>query len=169
MLRFNCLIFSCAALFVVAFLEVRAFIDAPPECTVLRLNRCFVRSFRLPINYLDFEGSNFFYGNFSTTTPYSSGKSRRFPGSGREHFPIPDLTQIQTRSYDAFLQLEVPVEKRKDQGLEAVLARYSRSKATTKRLSWTTSSTNWGSPAIHRKNAGNCGSPTASHFVFGCV
>jgi len=45
---------------------------------------------------------------------------RRF-GSGREQYPIPDLTQIQTKSYAAFLQSDVPIEKRKDQGLEGVL------------------------------------------------
>ncbi|MBL9123780.1 MAG: DNA-directed RNA polymerase subunit beta [Planctomycetaceae bacterium] len=45
---------------------------------------------------------------------------RRF-GSGLESYPIPDLTEIQTRSYDAFLQFEVPPEKRKDQGIEGVL------------------------------------------------
>ena len=45
---------------------------------------------------------------------------RRF-GSGREHFAIPDLTQIQTKSYDAFLQADTALEKRKDQGLEGVL------------------------------------------------
>ncbi len=45
---------------------------------------------------------------------------RRF-GSGRELFPIPDLTQIQTRSYERFLQYDVPASKRKDQGIEGVL------------------------------------------------
>ena len=45
---------------------------------------------------------------------------RRF-GSGREPFPIPDLTEIQTRSYEAFLQYDVPGDKRKDQGIEGVL------------------------------------------------
>ena len=45
---------------------------------------------------------------------------RRF-GSGRDSHPIPDLTQIQTLSYEAFLQSDVPIEKRKDQGLEGVL------------------------------------------------
>src|SRR5437868_3576425 len=45
---------------------------------------------------------------------------KRF-GSGREHHVTPDLTEIQTRSYRAFLQDEVPVEKRKDQGLEGVM------------------------------------------------
>ena len=47
-------------------------------------------------------------------------ETRRF-GTGRELFEIPDLTQIQTASYAAFLQEETPPEKRKDQGLEAVL------------------------------------------------
>jgi DNA-directed RNA polymerase subunit beta len=45
---------------------------------------------------------------------------RRF-GSGRELFPIPDLTQIQTRSYETFLQYDVAPNKRKDQGIEGVL------------------------------------------------
>jgi DNA-directed RNA polymerase subunit beta len=45
---------------------------------------------------------------------------RRF-GSGRELFPIPDLTQIQTHSYENFLQYDVPSGKRKDQGIESVL------------------------------------------------
>jgi DNA-directed RNA polymerase subunit beta len=47
-------------------------------------------------------------------------ESRRF-GTGREHHPTPDLTEIQTRSYEAFLQADVPAEKRKDQGLQGVL------------------------------------------------
>ncbi len=42
-------------------------------------------------------------------------------GSGREHFDTPDLTEIQTRSYDAFIQVDVPTEKRKNQGIESVL------------------------------------------------
>jgi DNA-directed RNA polymerase subunit beta len=45
---------------------------------------------------------------------------RRF-GSNQQHQGIPDLTEIQTRSYDAFLQLDSPHEKRKDQGIEGVL------------------------------------------------
>src|SRR5262249_14964157 len=45
---------------------------------------------------------------------------RRF-GSGRELFSIPDLTQIQTRSYENFLQYAVPPNKGKDQGIESVL------------------------------------------------
>jgi DNA-directed RNA polymerase subunit beta len=46
---------------------------------------------------------------------------RRLFGSHLEHHEIPDLTVIQTRSYDAFLQKETPWEKRKDQGIESVL------------------------------------------------
>ncbi len=45
---------------------------------------------------------------------------RRF-GSLRDHHPIPDLTQIQTRSYEAFLQYDLASAKRKDQGIEGVL------------------------------------------------
>ncbi|MEX0938025.1 MAG: DNA-directed RNA polymerase subunit beta [Pirellulales bacterium] len=45
---------------------------------------------------------------------------RRF-GSGRDSHSIPDLTEIQTRSYEAFLQGDRTSDKRKDQGLESVL------------------------------------------------
>jgi DNA-directed RNA polymerase subunit beta len=42
-------------------------------------------------------------------------------GSHRASHQIPDLTDIQTRFYDAFLQYDVPSAKRKDQGIEGVL------------------------------------------------
>src|SRR5687768_17569239 len=45
---------------------------------------------------------------------------RRF-GSLREHYSIPDLTEIQTRSYEAFLQADIATEKREDRGIEGVL------------------------------------------------
>ncbi len=48
-------------------------------------------------------------------------KEVRHFGSGNKAPFIPDLTEIQTRSYAAFLQDEVLPEKRKNQGLEAVL------------------------------------------------
>ena len=37
-----------------------------------------------------------------------------------DEFPVPDLTQIQTRSYERFLQADDPPEKRTDSGLESV-------------------------------------------------
>ena len=42
-------------------------------------------------------------------------------GSKRAHHSIPDLTQIQTKSYEAFLQEDAAPNKRKDQGIEGVL------------------------------------------------
>jgi DNA-directed RNA polymerase subunit beta len=45
---------------------------------------------------------------------------RRF-GSLRQPHQIPDLTQIQTFSYENFLQYDIPPQKRKDQGIEGVL------------------------------------------------
>ncbi len=45
---------------------------------------------------------------------------RRF-GSGHGTYPLPDLTELQTVSYAAFLQEDVPSDSRADQGLEAVL------------------------------------------------
>jgi DNA-directed RNA polymerase subunit beta len=47
-------------------------------------------------------------------------QTRRF-GSRSETPPPPDLTEIQTRSYEAFLQRDIPPDKRKDQGIEGVL------------------------------------------------
>ena len=45
---------------------------------------------------------------------------RRY-GSEQDAFTLPDLTELQTRSYAAFLQEELAPDKREDQGLEAVL------------------------------------------------
>jgi|688.fasta_scaffold64342_1 DNA-directed RNA polymerase subunit beta len=45
---------------------------------------------------------------------------RRF-GTGRIYPLPPDLTKIQTVSYEAFLQADLDSEKRKDQGIESVL------------------------------------------------
>lgn len=50
-------------------------------------------------------------------TPHSI---RRF-GKIQEHYPVPDLTEIQTKSYYNFLQLEVSPDERADQGIESVL------------------------------------------------
>ena len=48
-------------------------------------------------------------------------KEIRHFGSRRTPHPIPDLTEIQTKSYSDFLQYEVPAAERKDQGLEGVM------------------------------------------------
>ena len=47
-------------------------------------------------------------------------ETRRF-GSLRPPYPIPDLTEIQTRSYEVFLQYDLSWQKRQDQGIEGVL------------------------------------------------
>ncbi|HWE40421.1 MAG TPA: DNA-directed RNA polymerase subunit beta [Isosphaeraceae bacterium] len=44
---------------------------------------------------------------------------RNFGRIHDEH-PVPDLTEIQTRSYERFLQADLPAEKREDFGLEGV-------------------------------------------------
>jgi DNA-directed RNA polymerase subunit beta len=41
--------------------------------------------------------------------------------SSRASHSIPDLTEIQTRFYDRFLQYDTPASKRKDEGIEGVL------------------------------------------------
>ena len=48
-------------------------------------------------------------------------KEVRHLGSQRLPYTTPDLTQIQTRSYDAFLQYLVAPDKREEKGLEGVL------------------------------------------------
>src|SRR3954462_1258946 len=47
------------------------------------------------------------------------GRQRNF-GRIYDVFSVPDLTEIQTRSYDRFLQADVPAEERTDSGLEGV-------------------------------------------------
>ena len=42
-------------------------------------------------------------------------------GSNRSTHSMPDLTEIQTRFFESFLQYDVPPSKRKDQGIEGVL------------------------------------------------
>ena len=42
-------------------------------------------------------------------------------GSNRSSHEMPDLTEIQTRFFESFLQYDVPPSKRKDQGIEGVL------------------------------------------------
>jgi DNA-directed RNA polymerase subunit beta len=45
----------------------------------------------------------------------------RYFGRALSEFEVPDLTEIQTRSYAEFLQADVPWQQRKNQGLEALL------------------------------------------------
>src|SRR5919201_815021 len=60
--------------------------------------------------------------------------TRRF-GSGREAYAIPDLTEIQTKSYARFLQYETPNDKRKEEGLEGVLKEIFPIESYDKKLS----------------------------------
>ena len=60
--------------------------------------------------------------------------TRRF-GSGREAYAIPDLTEIQTKSYARFLQYEAPHDKSKAEGLEGVLKEIFPIESYDKKLS----------------------------------
>ena len=55
----------------------------------------------------------------STVRRITPPRQRNF-GEIHDIFPVPDLTEIQTRSYDRFLQADVPTEDRADSGLEGV-------------------------------------------------
>src|SRR2546425_10059014 len=48
---------------------------------------------------------------------------------------VPPLTDVQTRSYDRFLQLDVPPEKREQMGLEGVLREIFPIESYDKKLS----------------------------------
>src|SRR5262245_17001553 len=47
------------------------------------------------------------------------GKKRGF-GRISDDFPVPDLTKVQTLSYERFLQADLPPDARGDAGLEGV-------------------------------------------------
>ncbi len=55
----------------------------------------------------------------STVRRITPAKQRNF-GRIYDVFPVPDLTEIQTRSYERFLQADIPTEERADSGLEGV-------------------------------------------------
>src|SRR5437763_14367012 len=55
----------------------------------------------------------------STVRRITPPQQRNF-GKIYDVFPVPDLTEIQTRSYERFLQADLPAEQRADSGLEGV-------------------------------------------------
>ena len=70
---------------------------------------------------------------------------------------VPDLTDVQTRSYDRFLQLDVPHDKRTPTAdSKACCRKSSRSRATTRSSRSITSATSSASRATTRTNAGSC-------------
>jgi DNA-directed RNA polymerase subunit beta len=56
----------------------------------------------------------------STTVRRITPPKQRNFGRIHDEYPVPDLTEIQTRSYERFLQADVPAESRQDAGLEGV-------------------------------------------------
>ncbi len=55
----------------------------------------------------------------STVRRITPENSRNF-GKIHDNYEVPDLTEIQTRSYERFLQADIPAEDRADSGLEGV-------------------------------------------------
>ena len=70
---------------------------------------------------------------------------------------VPDLTEIQTRSYERFLQADLPAEERADSGLEGVFREIFPIESYDKKISWTTSSTSWASPGTTRTSVASSG------------
>ena len=82
---------------------------------------------------------------------------RRF-GSGRESFLTPDLTKIQTVSYEAFLQDEIAADKAEGPGARGRAARDLPDRELRQAdLRWSTSATSWASRATRPTNAASCG------------
>jgi len=55
-----------------------------------------------------------------TTVRRITPETPRNFGRIHDEYPVPDLTEIQTRSYERFLQADIPAEERADSGLEGV-------------------------------------------------
>ncbi len=90
-------------------------------------------------------------------------------GSLRQMHSIPDLTEIQTRSYEAFLQYDVAADEAHGPGHRRRAARdLPDRKLRQDAASWSTSATSWASPATNRTSAASCGSPTAGRSASGC-
>ncbi len=58
---------------------------------------------------------------------------RTYFGSIKEAIEPPNLIEVQANSYVDFLQKDVPYSKRKNQGLQAVSGKFSRSKVTMRK------------------------------------
>ena len=89
---------------------------------------------------------------------------RRFGFHSRTPRRLPDLTEIQTRSYEAFLQLDIPPGARKDEGFEGVLREIFPIESYDKSCVWNTCPTSWVSRVTSRTSAGSCVSPTVCPF-----
>ena len=81
-------------------------------------------------------------------------KKRNF-GRISDEFPVPDLTQIQTRSYERFLQADLSVDKRGDAGLEGVFREIFPIESYDKTLKLNTFTTTWASRATTPTSAGS--------------
>ena len=69
----------------------------------------------------------------TTVRRITPAKQRNF-GRIYDVFPVPDLTEIQTRSYERFLQADIPAEEPdRQRAWKGSSARSSRSRATTRR------------------------------------
>ena len=80
----------------------------------------------------------------------------RLFGTGRDTHLPPDLTEIQTKSYEAFLQDAVEPEKRKDHGLEGVLREIFPVESYDKTVTLDYVKFELGNLVTPQKNAANC-------------
>ena len=79
-------------------------------------------------------------------------EQRRY-GRGEEVLAIPDLTELQIKSYEDFLQADVPGTERADSGLEAIIREVFPIESYDKRCRWSTSATTSASRATRRTSA----------------
>ena len=92
----------------------------------------------------------------TTVRRITPAQKRNF-GRIHDEFPVPDLTQIQTRSYERFLQADDPADARTDSGLEGVFREIFPIESYDKRSSWNTSATTWASPGTTPTSAASSG------------
>jgi len=105
----------------------------------------------------------------STTVRHKSSARRIIPqrirnfGRIKDDFSIPDLTKIQTISYDRFLQADLPPDKRQDVGLESVLREIFPIENHDKTIRLELYATNSASSDTTKMNAANFDSPMVDH------
>ena len=83
---------------------------------------------------------------------------------------VPNLTDVQTRSYDRFLQLDVPLESRENIGLESVLREIFPIESYDNTIAApNTSATSSASRVMIRPSAASSASPTVGRSASGCA
>lgn len=93
--------------------------------------------------------------NSTTVRRITPEKPRNF-GRIHDEYPIPDLTSIQTKSYERFLQADIDPESRDDYGLEGVFREIFPIESYDKQLKLEYIKYDLASPATSPTSAASC-------------